>query len=164
MFAVGIAWTSIFELPEAPPKRERTRKFGASAVVIKVKPEPVSVKVAEPETEAPEIVSYAGKSHWGRVTFTHTNHTEDYGFDCGECHHLQMEGGYNKCSIESSRPRGRKRDQPPAGDVMSRGDRRDFTYCPKNRVEMVRIYSKPRLTSFSSFLNSSEFSYSLIAF
>ena len=98
LFVLGIAWTSIFELPEAPPKREITGKFGASAELTKVKPEPVSVKVAEPETEPPEIVSYAGKSHWGRVTFTHTNHTEDYGFDCGECHHLQMEGGYNKCS------------------------------------------------------------------
>ncbi len=98
MFALGIAWTSIIELPEAPPKREITGKFGATAAVIKVKPEPVSVKVAEPETEPPEIVSYAETSHWGSVTFTHTKHTEDYGFDCGECHHLQMEGGFNKCS------------------------------------------------------------------
>ena len=98
LFVLGIAWTSIFELPEAPPKREITGKFGASAVVRKGKSEPVSVKVAEPGTAPPEIVSYAEKSYWGRVTFTHTNHTEDYGFDCGTCHHLQMEGGFNKCS------------------------------------------------------------------
>jgi hypothetical protein len=98
IFALGIAWTSIFELPEAPPKREITGKFGAGAVVRKAKSEPVSVKVAEPGTEAPEIVSYAEKSHWGRVTFAHTKHTEDYGFDCDACHHLQMEGGFNKCS------------------------------------------------------------------
>jgi len=98
IFALGIVWTSIFELPEAPPKREITRKFGASTVARKGKPEPVSVTVAEPGTEPPGIVSYAEKSHWGRVTFTHTNHTEDYGFDCDACHHLQMEGGFNKCS------------------------------------------------------------------
>lgn len=98
MFALGIAWTSIFDLPEAPPKREIAGKFGTNTVVRKRKSEPVSVKVAEPMTEPPEIVSYAEKSHWGRVTFTHTKHTEDYGFDCGKCHHLEMEGGFNQCS------------------------------------------------------------------
>jgi hypothetical protein len=98
MFALGIAWTSVFELPEAPPKREIIRKFGARTVVRKGKSEPVSAQVAEPDTESPEIVSYAEKSHWGSVTFTHMNHTEDYGFDCDACHHVDMEGGYSKCS------------------------------------------------------------------
>jgi hypothetical protein len=97
MFALGIAWTSLFGLPGAPPKREIIGKFGASPVVRKEKPK-AAEEVAEPETEAPETVYYAEKSAWGRVTFTHTAHAEDYGFDCDECHHLDMEGGFNKCS------------------------------------------------------------------
>ncbi len=98
IFALGIAWTSVLELPEAPPKREITKKFGASTVVRKEESEPVSAQVAEPGTESPEIVFFAEESHWGRVTFTHMNHIEDYGFDCDACHHVDMEGGYNKCS------------------------------------------------------------------
>ena len=98
MFVVGIAWTSIFELPDAPPKREITRRFGVSMVARKAKPETVSKQVAEPETDPPETISYAEESYWGRVTFTHMKHTEDYGFDCEECHHLEMPGGFNKCS------------------------------------------------------------------
>lgn len=99
MFALGIAWTSVFELPEAPPKREITGKFGARTVVRKGKSEPLSVIVAEPGTAPPDIVSYAEKTYWGTVTFTHTRHTEDYGFDCGECHHVEMESGFSRCSF-----------------------------------------------------------------
>ncbi len=98
MFAFGIAWTSIFGLPEAPPKREIIGKFGASPVVRKEEQKIAEKEVAEPETEPPETVSYAEKSAWGRVTFTHTMHAEDYGFDCDACHHVDMEGGFNKCS------------------------------------------------------------------
>jgi len=98
MFAVGIAWTSIIELPETLPKKEITGKFGASVVVKKGEQESAAEIAAEPETDPPEIVSYAEKSYWGKVIFTHTQHTEDYGFDCDACHHLKMEGGFNKCS------------------------------------------------------------------
>ena len=98
MFALGIAWTSIFGLPEAPPKREIIGKFGASPVVRKEKQKVADEEIAGPEMEAPETVYYAKKSAWGSVTFTHTKHTEDYGFDCDACHHLEMEGGSNKCS------------------------------------------------------------------
>jgi len=98
MFAIGIALTFIIGLPEAPPKREATRKFGASPVVRTEMRTVAKEEVAEPETEPPETVSYAEKTAWGKVTFTHTKHTEDYGSDCGECHHLEMKGGYNKCS------------------------------------------------------------------
>ena len=98
MFTLGIVWTFIFGLPGAPPKREITRKFGASPVVTKEKQKVTKKELAEPETEPPETVSYAAKSAWGKVTFTHTEHSEDYGFDCDECHHVDMEGGYNKCS------------------------------------------------------------------
>jgi cytochrome c peroxidase len=98
MFALGIAWTSIFGLPGAPPKREKTREFGASPVVKSEKLKAAVKEVAEPETEPPGTINYAEKTAWGKVTFTHTKHTEEYGFDCGECHHLEMKGGYNKCS------------------------------------------------------------------
>jgi cytochrome c peroxidase len=98
MFALGIAWTSIFGLPGAPPKREITRKFAASPVVTKEEQKAAKKELAEPETEPPEVVYYAEKSRWGKVTFTHTQHSEDYGFDCDACHHVDMEGGYNKCS------------------------------------------------------------------
>jgi hypothetical protein len=98
MFAVGIVWISIFGLPEAPPKREISRQFGVSAVTSKGESETAPEPVAEPETDPPEIVYYAEQSYWGRVIFTHTKHTEDYGFDCDTCHHVDMEGGYDKCS------------------------------------------------------------------
>jgi len=98
IFAVGVAWISIFGLPEAPPQREVPQRFGVTAVANEGEAKTPAKQVAEPETDPPEIVYYAEQSYWGRVTFTHTKHTEDYGFDCGECHHLEMEGGYNKCS------------------------------------------------------------------
>jgi hypothetical protein len=98
MFALGIVWTSIFGLPEAPPEREIIRKLGASPVVSKQKQKVAEEKAAEPEAEPPETVYYAEKSTWGKVTFTHMKHTEDYGFDCDACHHVDMEGGFNKCS------------------------------------------------------------------
>ena len=97
MFAFGIALTFIIGLPEAPQKREGMHKFGASPVVSTEKQKVVKV-VAEPETEPPDTVYYAEKSWWGKVTFTHTQHSEDYGFDCDACHHVNMEGGYNKCA------------------------------------------------------------------
>ncbi len=97
MFAIGIVWTSIFGLPEAPPKKEIVRKSGVSSVVEK-EPQKVAKERAEPETEPPDTISYAEESTLGRVTFTHTKHTEDYGFDCDACHHVEMEGGYNRCS------------------------------------------------------------------
>ena len=97
MFAFGIALTFIIGLPEAPQEREGMHKFGASPVVSTEKQKVVKV-VAEPETEPPDTVYYAEKSWWGKVTFTHTQHSEDYGFDCDACHHVDMEGGYNKCS------------------------------------------------------------------
>ncbi len=98
MFALGIAWTCIFGLPGSPPKRETIREFGASPVVRPEKPKAAAKQVAEPEREPPETVSYAENTAWGKVIFTHTKHTEGYGFDCDACHHLQMKGGFNKCS------------------------------------------------------------------
>ena len=62
MFAVGIAWISIFGLPEAPPKREILRNFGVSAVTSKEASEATPQPEAEPETDPPEIVDYAEQS------------------------------------------------------------------------------------------------------
>ncbi len=98
MFAFGIALTFIVGLPGPPPKRKITRKPEVSPVVRKEEQKATAEEIAEPETEPPETVYYAEKTAWGKVTFTHAKHSEDYGFDCGECHHLEMEGGYNKCS------------------------------------------------------------------
>jgi len=97
MFAIGIVWTSIFGLPEAPPKKEIIRKFWTSPVMEEEKQE-AAEEIAEPETEPPETVFYAEKTAWGKVTFTHTKHIEDYGFDCDACHHLEIEDGFNRCS------------------------------------------------------------------
>ncbi|MBW2058140.1 MAG: cytochrome c3 family protein [Deltaproteobacteria bacterium] len=57
------------------------------------KPKPA---IKEPESEEPpETVEFTPS--YGRVIFTHTMHFEDYGLDCGDCHHEDLEGGMTKC-------------------------------------------------------------------
>jgi hypothetical protein len=58
------------------------------------KPEPQPTQVAS--DEPPEVVEYTPK--YGQVTFTHMRHLEDYGIDCGDCHHEDLEGGLSKCT------------------------------------------------------------------
>ena len=63
MFAMGIVWTSIFGLPEAPPKREIIGKFGARPVVRKEKQKIAEQEVAKPETEPPETSPMPRRAH-----------------------------------------------------------------------------------------------------
>lgn len=72
------------ETPAPPEKKESTEE----------KPKP---KVAQAVSEEPpETVEYTPK--YGQVTFTHMIHVEEYGFDCGDCHHEDLEGGMSKCT------------------------------------------------------------------
>lgn len=71
---------------ETPPPPEAEKP--------EAEPEPEITQAAS--EEPPEVVEYTPA--YGQVTFTHTMHIEDYGIDCGDCHHEDMEGGMAKCT------------------------------------------------------------------
>lgn len=72
------------ETPTSSEKKEPTEE----------KPKPKISEVVS--DEPPELVEYTPA--YGRVTFTHMVHVEDYEIDCGDCHHEDMEGGMSKCT------------------------------------------------------------------
>ena len=58
------------------------------------KPKPETAEAAS--DEPPELVEYTPE--YGRVSFTHMKHMDDYEIDCADCHHEDMEGGMSKCT------------------------------------------------------------------
>jgi hypothetical protein len=86
--------------PSEPPKQQEITPPEAEPPAPSEPKEPTQEKpkpeMAQPVSEEPpEVVEYT--PGYGRVTFTHTKHVEDYTVDCGDCHHEDMEGGMSKC-------------------------------------------------------------------
>jgi len=87
--------------PTEPPERKKVIPSKEETPTPSIKEAPKEER-AETETserapdEPPEVVEY--EPRYGRVTFTHMMHAEDYEIDCGACHHEDMEGGMSKCT------------------------------------------------------------------
>jgi len=126
LFVIGIVWmiagipkgatskssAKLFQpiIPVSPPPgetseqkltaREGEQKPEESAEVPKTRqPESEETQKGSAKTETgepPNIVTYS--SDFGRVTFSHTKHVEDYGIVCGSCHHEDRKGGMAKCT------------------------------------------------------------------
>ena len=86
--------TQVSEQKEAVPSKEEPSQPSEETGPAAEEPEPQPTQVAS--DEPPEVVEYTPK--YGQVTFTHMRHLEDYGIDCGDCHHEDLEGGLSKCT------------------------------------------------------------------
>jgi len=91
---VSSALTTPSEQKEATPAKEEKPRPSEKKEPGEKKPKPKTPQAVS--DEPPEMVEYTPK--YGRVTFTHMMHVEDYEFDCGTCHHEDMEGGMSKCT------------------------------------------------------------------
>jgi hypothetical protein len=82
--------------PEETEKEEATIETAQPTAAEEPVEEEGTVEVAQAASgEPPDVVEYTPA--YGRVTFPHTKHIEDYEIDCGGCHHEDMEGGMAKC-------------------------------------------------------------------